>query len=347
MANGAVNTVSRVGQINGTGNADALFLKVFSNEILTTFEESNVMKDLHTVRTISSGKEAQFPVIGSAEAKYFSVGEDVLESSNGYAQQIKHGERTISIDDMLIAATFVANIDELKSHFDVRSTYSAELGRALAKRFDLATMKTLVAAAETAADVAFTGAKGGITVDLSTNGITASTAANDIIKIIGVAAQKMDENDVPSDDRFVILDPSRYYELVTTDNIAINTDFGGAGAIATGKIAELAGITIVKSNHISSIAETDLSSASGAGSDSDNVNNDVHGVGTGHKGYNKDFTTVLPILGGHKAAIGTVKLLDLAVEQEYIMTKQGTAMLAKYAVGHGVLRPEAAFCVKA
>ena len=112
MANGAVNTVSRVGQINGTGNTDALFLKVFSNEILTTFEEANVMKDLHTVRTISSGKEAQFPVIGSAEAKYFSVGEDVLESSAGYAQQIKHGERTISIDDMLIAATFVANIDE-------------------------------------------------------------------------------------------------------------------------------------------------------------------------------------------------------------------------------------------
>ena len=85
MANGAVNTVSRVGQINGTGNADALFLKVFSNEILTTFEEANVMKDLHTVRTISSGKEAQFPVIGSAEAKYFSVGEDVLESSVGDA----------------------------------------------------------------------------------------------------------------------------------------------------------------------------------------------------------------------------------------------------------------------
>ena len=74
------------------------------------------------------------------------------------------------------------------------------------------------------------------------------------------------------------------------------------------------------------------------------MNNDVHGGGTG---YNKDFSTVLPILGGQKSAIGTVKLLDLAVEQEYIMTKQGTAMLAKYAVGHGVLRPEAAFCVKA
>jgi len=346
MANGVVNSVSRLGQINGAGNTDALFLKVFSNEILTTFEESNVMKDLHTVRTISSGKEAQFPVIGSTDAKYFAVGQDVLESSNGYAQQIKHGERTISIDDMLIAATFVASMDSLKSHFDVRSTYSAELGRALAKRFDLATMKTLVAAAETAADVAFTGAKGGITVDLSDSSIGGSTAAADIIKIIGTAAQKMDENDVPSDDRFVILDPSRYYELVTTNNVAINTDTAaGNGSVATGKIAELAGITIVKSNHLASVAGADLSAATGVGSDGfSGINNDVHGGGTG---YNKDFSTVLPIIGGQKSAIGTVKLLDLAVEQEYIMTKQGTAMLAKYAVGHGVLRPEAAFCVKA
>ena len=33
MANGAVNSVSRLGQVNATGNTDALFLKVFSNEI--------------------------------------------------------------------------------------------------------------------------------------------------------------------------------------------------------------------------------------------------------------------------------------------------------------------------
>lgn len=346
MANGAVNSVSRLGQINATGGTDALFLKVFSNEILTTFEEANVMKDLHTVRTITSGKEAQFPVIGTADAKYFTVGEDVLESSNGYAQQIKHGERTIGIDDMLIASTFIANIDELKNHYDVRSVYSTELGRALAKRFDLATMKTLVAAANTAADVAFTGAKGGITVDLSNESISTSTAAADIIKIIGVAQQKMDENDVPSEDRFVILDPSRYYELVTTDNVAINRDTAeGNGSVATGKIAELAGLTVVKSNHLNSIAGVDLSGTSGVGSDNHTgIANNVHG---GTSGYDKDFSAVLPILGGHKAAIGTVKLLDLATESEYIMTKQGTAFLAKYAVGHGVLRPEAAFQVVA
>ena len=53
---------------------NALFLKVFANEVLNAFEESNVMKELHTVRTISSGKSAQFPVTGIATAKYHTPG---------------------------------------------------------------------------------------------------------------------------------------------------------------------------------------------------------------------------------------------------------------------------------
>ena len=63
MANGDTSP-SRVGQVNSAGDVDALFLKKFSGEILQTFEESNVFKALHTVRTIESGKSAQFPVTG-------------------------------------------------------------------------------------------------------------------------------------------------------------------------------------------------------------------------------------------------------------------------------------------
>jgi hypothetical protein len=44
----------------------------------------------------------------------------------------------------------------------------------------------------------------------------------------------------------------------------------------------------------------------------------------------------------HPSAVGTVKLMDLGMEGEYQINKQGTLMVAKYAVGHGILRPEAA-----
>ena len=75
MANGDTDP-SRVGQINSAGDVDALFLKKFAGEILTTFEENNVFKALHTIRTIENGKSAQFPVTGIASASYYTPGQN-------------------------------------------------------------------------------------------------------------------------------------------------------------------------------------------------------------------------------------------------------------------------------
>ena len=48
-----------------------LFLKVFSGEVLTAFARNNIFNEqLHSVRTITSGKSAQFPVTGAATAAY-------------------------------------------------------------------------------------------------------------------------------------------------------------------------------------------------------------------------------------------------------------------------------------
>lgn len=51
-------TVSPLGQINGSGATDALFLKVFSGEVLTTFHRKTVFLERNFVRSISSGKSA-------------------------------------------------------------------------------------------------------------------------------------------------------------------------------------------------------------------------------------------------------------------------------------------------
>jgi len=49
----------------------------------------------------------------------------------------------------------------------------------------------------------------------------------------------------------------------------------------------------------------------------------------------------------HPQAMGTVKLLDLASEMEYDIRRQGTLMVSKMAVGHGILRPECLYEIKA
>ena len=345
MANGDTSP-SRVGQVNSAGDVDALFLKKFSGEILQTFEESNIFKPLHTVRTIENGKSAQFPVTGIASADYHTPGENIADADNSYLSDIKKAEQIITIDKMLLASTFLSNIDDVKNHYDIRSVYANELGKALALRFDTAIAKVFIAAARSSAVI--TGGKTGGQLDVANNdfsagdvaGTPAAVTGSELITALFSAAQKLDENDIPSDGRFAVLRPSEYYKLITGGSgaVAINTsaankDVGGSGSLASGSIAQVAGISIFKSTHIPS---TDLSAVStGDGSSA----NDVFG-GNG-EGYNGDFRNSLGIVG-HSAAVGTVKLLDLATESEYQIERQGTLFVAKYAMGHGILRPECA-----
>ena len=341
---------SRVGQIEGAGNVDALFLKVFSGEILTAFEEKNVMKDLHMVRTIQNGKSAQFPVTGIATAGYHTPGESLIEGDNGYLSDIHKNEKVITIDDVLVSSTFLANIDELKTHYDVRSIYAQELGKALAKRFDIATMKTLIAAARSAANIT-----GQTLAGSRILGATTNTAAG-LIDALFTVAQTLDEKDAPDEGRYAILTPEQYYTLLTTDNVAISKDFGPGGSVAAGSIPMVAGISLYKSNHLSDIiALGDASAvATGDGAAKNDVFDTAANEGNG-TGYNGDFSNLTGagagagmkgFIAGTKEAIGTVKLLDLATESDYQIERQGSLFVAKYAMGHGVLRPECAVEVR-
>src|SRR6056300_2114170 len=174
MANGNTSP-SRVGLIEGGSDNDALFLKKFSGEILQTFEESNIFKALHTIRTIESGKSAQFPVTGIASANYHTPGESIasngLTGAGGYLSDIKKAEQIITIDKMLLASTFLSNIDDVKNHYDIRSVYANELGKALAVRFDTAIAKVFIASARSAA--ALTGGNTGGQYDVANNDFSA------------------------------------------------------------------------------------------------------------------------------------------------------------------------------
>lgn len=317
-------TPSRLGIVNAAAPSNfaadnALFLKVFAGEVLTAFEENNVMKDLHTSRTISSGKSAQFPVSGKANAAYHTAGTPLLGT-----QQIPHNEIVVNIDDMLVADTFIANIDEAKNHYDVRAEYSRLLGMALAKKFDETTMRVGLLAARAAATV--TGGNGGSTLTTGAGGgaITGAQLAAAIFD----AAQAMDEKDVPESERVAIVSPAEYYKLVQETNV-INRDWGGAGVYADGTVLRVAGVQIVKSNNL---PQASVSAATGE-----------------NNTYNGDFTNVKALVM-QKAAIGTVKLMDLVVERtsgDLEVMYQGTLMVAKYAMGHGILRPECAVEIKA
>lgn len=314
-------TPSRLGVVNGAtptdfASANALFLKVFAGEVLTAFDEVNVMKDLHVARTIASGKSASFPVTGKANAAYHAAGTPLLGT-----QKIAHNEIVINIDDVLIADTFIANIDEAKNHYDVRAEYSRLLGLALAKEFDTRTQRVALLAARAAAKV--TGGAGGSSLVAAGSDTDGAALAAAIFE----AAKVMDEKDVPENERVALVRPSQYYNLVQTTSV-INRDWGGAGVYADGTVLKVAGVQIVKTNNLPS---TNVAAVAGE-------NND----------YSGDFTGVQALVM-QKQAIGTVKLMDLAVQQttgDFNVMYQGTLMAAKYAMGHGILRPECAVEIK-
>lgn len=356
-------SASRSGQNRLAGDTDALFLKVFSGEIITSFEEANVMMPLHRVRTISSGKSAQFPVAGVASAQYHTPGESLLSTgattgygnttsnstaamsvafdggSTKYGTKFAHSEKTILIDDVLVASTFVADIDEMMNHYDVRSIYSTEIGRALAYTADKNLIRTVIAGARRTGD-RFGGTNSaylGAQIDLSDQSPT--VASEELIAALFSAAQQMDEKNVPMDGRYAVLTPANYYKLVNGDGakIAINKDYGGNGSIAKGAIVEIAGIRVFKSNHIPQVTETAATNVHNAAG----VKNDVfatNGVGYGQANFSATQGIVFQTEG-----VGTVKLMDLSVESDYITERLGTLMLAKYAMGHDVLREECCF----
>lgn len=300
-------TVLAGGQINSAGAADALFLKVYGGEVLTAFEQNNVVMPLHTVRTISSGKSAQFPATWRVTGGYHTAGTEIV------GQTANQNERVITIDDLLVSSVFIADIDEAKTHFDYRSTYSMETGRFLAANWDKNVMQVMALAARGAAIV--TGAPGGTVFTSATT--LYKTSATDLAAGIYAAVQTFDEKDIPqTSEKNALVRPAQYY-LLAQSTALINRDWAlGNGNYGTGQILQVGGANIIKTNHVPSTL-----------------------VNTGPTAYQGDFTKTAALVVT-KEAVGTVKLMDLSMRMSYDERRLGTLIVSRYAVGHGILRSE-------
>lgn len=311
---------SRLGLVNNAGGGtwagdNALFLQVWAGEVLTAFRKATIFEPLHSVRTIRSGKSDSFPILGLTSASYHTPG--TMLTGN----QIKGAEAVIKVDDKLVSSVFIADIDEAKNHYDVRSPYSSEMGNALAYRFDQNVAAMIAKAARTATNFN-TDLPGGTRIKIVAASKSAITGAQ-LAAALFSAAQKMDENNLPANDRYCVLAPAEYYKLVQTTDV-INRDWGGAGAYADGTVLRVAGITILKSNHLPT---TNRTAVTGEQND-----------------YTANYTDCVA-LAFNKMAVGTVKLMDLKMEQtgaDVHALWQGTFMVASMALGTNVLRPDCA-----
>ena len=349
MAGDFNQAINRLGQINGANDARALFLKVFSGEIISQYESKCVMKDLVRTRSIATGKSASFPLYGSATAKWHTPGDNILEAASGYLTNFKYAERILTLDNMLTANTLINDVDELINHWDVRSPIATELGRALAYAYDRFAMSTFWSAANSASPISATSANGtALAGQVISKGTTDPTGAQ-IVDSLYEAQVALDNKDVPVDGRFCVVRPEQYQVLLASPitlatSPRFSKDFGsGVGDVSKGTAAtvEIAGFRVLKSNLFpkeSLIANTTLFANA-------NAVTDVYGDnGTGYGGTAGGAYSMAKAWGicGHADAIGCVKKFDVTTEMERKIEYQGTLVVSKMMAGFGVLRPECA-----
>lgn len=315
-------TTTNVSQIANTGDRLALSLKVFSGEIIETFERRCAMMPLHMVQTIQSGRASQFPITGVAMATYHVPGTNIFESNNGMISKIQSNERTINIDGSLMSAIFIDNLEEKMLHYDTRSIFARQMANALAIEADKRILRAGLLGARAGKNITdFDGYRPIASGTVLERGEDVATSAAKLRAAIAEAAQILDENDIHKSDRYIALRLAQWY-LLSEDSARQYVEWS-KGQYVSGMLNPICGITPVLTNNL-----PDKNPLMASSSD---INNYTHPDGFEH--------TVG--LVWHRDAIGTVKLQDLATEQEKDFDLHGWKMKAYYAMGHGYLRPEA------
>ncbi|BAJ51827.1 major head protein [Ralstonia phage RSB2] len=310
-------TVQNPGQVNNAGDRLALFLKMFAGEVLTAFARTAKTMDKHISRTIQSGKSAQFPVLGRTTAAYLAAG----TSLDDQRVAIPHNEKVIVIDGLLTADVLITDIDDAMNHYDVRGEYSKQLGEALALTADgsnLAELATLASAAEN-----LPGLGAGSIVELATATsvtVASPTVGQEILSALATARMTLGKKYVPSGDRVFYVTPEAYSCILT----ALMPQAANYQAIVdpeTGNLKNIHGFEIIEVPHF-----------------------ELGGVGGKHT-FPAGLAGKMVGIAAHRSAIGTVKLKDLALERARRPEYQADQIIAKYAMGHGGLRPEAVVAI--
>ena len=245
-------SLTRPGQANATGDARALYLKLFSGEMFKGFEYNAIARDLVTKRTLKNGKSLQFIYTGHTKAEYHTPGNAILGNTDG-APPV--AEKTITVDDLLISSAFVYELDETLAHYELRGEISKKIGYALAQKYDRLIFRAIARGARAASPITKANfvEPGGTQIRVGTNNQASDAYVSaSLINAFYDAAAALDEKGVSNDGRVGVLNPRQYYELIQAvgTNGLVNPDEQGDSLQKGNGIIEIAGIKIFKSMNI-------------------------------------------------------------------------------------------------
>ena len=353
--------LTRPGQSNSTGDARALYLKLFSGEMFKGFQHNAIARDLVMKRTLTNGKSLQFVYTGHTKAEYHTPGNSILGNTDG-APPV--AEKTITIDDLLISSAFVYELDETLAHYELRGEISKKIGYALAQKYDRLIFRAIAKGARQASPITKSGfvEPGGTQIRVGTNNQASDAyVPASLIAAFYDAAAALDEKGVSQEGRVAVLNPRQYYELIqgVGSNGLINRDTQGTALQSGQGIIEIAGIKIYKSMNIPFFGScgTKYGSASATnpgvtspgnvgsfvGEAVEDAANDVTGINNEY-GEETEFANSCGLIF-QKEAAGCVEAIGPQVQVtsgDISVVYQGDVILGRLAMGADALNPAAA-----
>jgi len=234
--------------------------EIWSDEVVAAYQSNLVLANL--VKKLSmTGKKGDTlhipkPVRGDAHAKAEGVAVTVQNASEGEVQ--------VSLDKHFEYSRLIEDITEAQALSSLRQFYTGDAGYALAKQVD--TDLFALGASFGTNNAAYEGT-GSYFID-ATNGLTQYTddtvAAADVFTDEGFRAliQKMDDADVPMDNRCLVVPPSIRNAIMGINRYS-SSDFVDGRVVNNGQIGNLYGIDVFVSSNCPIIETAANNSAGG------------------------------------------------------------------------------------
>ena len=314
------NHVTGSGVTNGT--AQTFIPEIWSDEVVAAYQSNLVLANL--VKKMSmEGKKGDTihipkPTRGTATAK--------AASTQVTLQAATEGEVQITLDKHFEYSRLIEDITEAQALSSLRQFYTGDAGYALAKQVDSSLFEL--------GKQFGTEAAGGVLTDYinsnsynfnGSSGVEAYAAdavvPADVFNDVGFRAliQKMDDADIPMDNRCLVVPPSIRNAIMGIDRYS-SSDFVDGKVVNNGQIGNLYGIDIFVSSNCP-IIETATENGATDGGD------------------------VKQAMLFHKDAMVLAEQQGVRSQTQYKQEYLGSLYTADTLYGTSVLRPDAAFNV--
>jgi len=238
-------------------------------------------------------------------------------------QDLADDEITLEVDQAQAFAFKVDDIEERQSHVNFEAMATSSGAFSLKRNYDKNVLQAMLDGA------GIKGASGSIETDsnLGTAGtpvtVTGSDAGDDVVNLMALMARKLDEQDVPEENRWFVAPPRVYENLYKAGAKIVEVQITGddVSPLRNGLVTnqKIMGFTLYKSNALRQSAD--------ATTTTDMVS--VSGVGTGEN----------VVLAGHISACATANSI---AKTEVIRDPDSFADVVRglHVYGRKVLRPE-------